>query len=207
MSSKRKILFYVVMVVLSLLILEAGLQAVAFFSQSRGWREAPKFPPSISRSIEFAKEADNLQRNTYIPFVGLHGRGYDGNYIHMSPDGVRATWNPPFAHSAKVKNVFCFGGSTLWGWGARDHFTIPSWLSRKLNQNVFAPTAGAAWPALRPAVPAGLGGKNTVRPADGAKTLLHTWPSVQSCSALGDGYGIETRQCAYVCDRPSGQRC
>ena len=32
---------------------------------------------------------------------------------------------------------------------------------RRRATNVFPPTAGAAWPALRPAVPAGLGGKNT----------------------------------------------
>ena len=57
------------------------------------------------------------------------------------------------------------------------------------------PHRPAGWPVLRP----------TVRPADGAKTLLHTWPSVQSCSARRGGYGIGTRQCGYVCNRTSGQ--
>ena len=68
------------------------------------------------------------------------------------------------------KSVMVCIGETPWnGQGCANWPEYPSDIYEysAIRGNVFAPTAGTAWPALRPAVPAGLGGKNTVVGADG----------------------------------------
>ena len=55
----------------------------------------------------------------------------------MNQNGLRATWNPPPRDGADAPppvRVFTFGGSTMWGWGARDDYTIASYLSKLLYE-------------------------------------------------------------------------
>jgi len=58
-----------------------------------------------------------------------------GRYINVEPSGRRRTWQPNDAASTSGDplNVWMFGGSTLWGMGARDDQTIPSWVARQLS--------------------------------------------------------------------------
>ena len=51
-----------------------------------------------------------------------------GQFINIK-DGVRATYRPRSA-GPRPKRIFLFGGSALWGYGARDDHTIPSELAR-----------------------------------------------------------------------------
>jgi lysophospholipase L1-like esterase len=68
------------------------------------------------------------------PFYEWRKEGFQGKYINISPEGLRRTWNPDFSGQKPGKTVFCFGGSVMWSFGARDDFTIPSLLSKRLNQ-------------------------------------------------------------------------
>lgn len=64
----------------------------------------------------------------YRPYVGWRRRDYDGEYITVE-NAVRATWSPGEPVDEPTR-IFVFGGSTVWGTGARDEGTIPSWLAR-----------------------------------------------------------------------------
>jgi len=68
----------------------------------------------------------------YEPFLGWDRRFFKSKYVNIDAAGVRKTWNPEFSEE-NPKEIYMFGGSTMWGAGARDEFTIPSWVSKKLN--------------------------------------------------------------------------
>jgi len=80
----------------------------------------------------FAEE--HLTKPVFVPWVMWRHQQFNGKYITITAEGLRKTWNPAVPPGQKAKKVFCFGGSTTWGVGARDDFTIPSLLSKKLNQ-------------------------------------------------------------------------
>jgi len=54
--------------------------------------------------------------------------------VNVDEQGVRKSWNPVFSPGQKHRTVYAFGGSTMWGAGAADEETIPSHLSRALNE-------------------------------------------------------------------------
>ncbi|MHC1950785.1 SGNH/GDSL hydrolase family protein [Bradyrhizobium sp. UFLA06-06] len=59
-----------------------------------------------------------------------------GKFINVN-EGARRTWNPEAINDdkgARLK-IFFFGASTLWGYGSRDDFTIPSLVAKKLAEN------------------------------------------------------------------------
>lgn len=72
------------------------------------------------------------------PYVYWIGGQYDSRYTHVDRNGIRATWRNPAARSTcqRPLRIFMFGGSTMWGEGARDDYTIPSWLQRMLADHV-----------------------------------------------------------------------
>jgi lysophospholipase L1-like esterase len=53
-----------------------------------------------------------------------------GDYVNISADGIRAGYNAPTDDDPA--QIAVFGGSTVWGEGARDSYTIPSHISRVL---------------------------------------------------------------------------
>jgi lysophospholipase L1-like esterase len=57
---------------------------------------------------------------------------FAGKYINIDTNGIRYTppWRPFAIDGEHVPTVFVFGGSTMWGTGARDSGTIPSEISR-----------------------------------------------------------------------------
>jgi lysophospholipase L1-like esterase len=69
------------------------------------------------------------------PYVYWRREPFRGEYINVDNDGIRLTTaakpRPP-ASGTPVK-IFMFGGSTLWGTGARDTYTIPSILQKELQ--------------------------------------------------------------------------
>ena len=69
------------------------------------------------------------------PYVYWHYAPFKGCYINIDEKGLRKTWNKDNSESdiSRSKRIFVFGGSTTWGTGARDNFTIPSFISRILN--------------------------------------------------------------------------
>lgn len=70
----------------------------------------------------------------YEQFLGWDRTEYHGEYINVDSQGVRKTWNPEH-FCGKSDRIYAFGGSTLWGTGARDEYTISSYLSKLLNNS------------------------------------------------------------------------
>ncbi len=68
-------------------------------------------------------------------YVYFRERPFHGKYLNIDVNGVRATWKPPASANdaaRKPLRILMFGGSTLWGVGARDEGTVPSCLAREL---------------------------------------------------------------------------
>lgn len=88
----------------------------------------------------YVREAADLQSEwrsyVYWRMAARHGR-----YINVDRAGIRHTWNPTPSPSPDQLKIFMFGGSAMWGIGARDEFTIPSLVSKKLAH----PPATPAW--------------------------------------------------------------
>ena len=64
------------------------------------------------------------------PYVYWRRPPYTGKYINVDADGFRRTWMP---EHPTTMTIFMFGGSTMWGTGARDDFTIPSLVAKQLS--------------------------------------------------------------------------
>jgi lysophospholipase L1-like esterase len=82
--------------------------------------------------IEDYVKSDSLLRPRWHPYVYFLPAPLRTKYINIDDAGLRSTWNQAEAkhHSGKRPvRIFMFGGSTMWGYGARDDYTIPSRLS------------------------------------------------------------------------------
>jgi lysophospholipase L1-like esterase len=138
LSKRRRLLFSVIMIFVTLAVIEGGLKVI-YALRDKG-HIAPQEKAarnSVYAHLDWPKEMfaeeDRLQQ-VFVPYIMWRNKEFHGKYINVSPAGLRKTWNPPLKENEKVKKVFCFGGSTTWGVGARDDFTLPSLLSKKLNQ-------------------------------------------------------------------------
>ena len=75
----------------------------------------------------FAEFEHDLTRRRlrFDPYRSFWARPVATRYINVDSLGRRVTVQPPF-DPATAKRVYMFGGSTMWGFTARDSFTIPS---------------------------------------------------------------------------------
>lgn len=67
-------------------------------------------------------------------FLAWTRKSYSGKYVNSDAQGARKTWNPSVVDDSRAKTVYVFGGSTMFGWWARDDYTIASHVSRLLNK-------------------------------------------------------------------------
>jgi lysophospholipase L1-like esterase len=138
LSWRRLLLFSIIMLVVTVVAIEMGLK-VLYSLKDKGLITPKKKAARIAAysNLDWPKkmfaEEDRLQP-LFVPYIMWRNQEFHGKYINVSPAGLRKTWNPPMKGNEKVKRVFCFGGSTTWGVGARDDFTLPSLLSKELNQ-------------------------------------------------------------------------
>lgn len=71
----------------------------------------------------------------YYPYVGYRRKpNFHGEYVNLDENSIRKTWNPSLPNDEKAVKIFVFGGSTTWGTGAKDEYTIPSYLSKKIYE-------------------------------------------------------------------------
>ncbi|MCB2262999.1 MAG: hypothetical protein LGR52_08690 [Candidatus Thiosymbion ectosymbiont of Robbea hypermnestra] len=85
---------------------------------------------------DYFQEYETAKRLVWESYVYWRHAPYQGRYINVNRKGLRATWNPlrdPAADPPPVR-IFTFGGSTMWGYGARDDHTIASYLSKLLHE-------------------------------------------------------------------------
>ena len=71
----------------------------------------------------------------YKPYIGWNRQEFIGEYININSDGMRNTWQPNLDNEDGLPTLYVFGGSTVWGSGARDNHTIPSELSKIFYEN------------------------------------------------------------------------
>lgn len=134
----KKTIYIFILLVVMMGILEAGLQ-VANFIISSGEEEniGDKFyllSPYEGKdwAKEMYKEYDELTGG-YKEFRGWGKNEYHGKYVNIDAYGVRKTWNPEDFGEKKPETLYVFGPSNIWGYGARDDYTIPSFISKMLN--------------------------------------------------------------------------
>ncbi len=73
----------------------------------------------------------------WYPYVYWKSSPMSSPYLNVDQHGDRATWNrSPHAGSGggHPLSVFMFGGSTMWGYGVRDDYTLASLLSKRLAE-------------------------------------------------------------------------
>jgi len=88
--------------------------------------------PATSWASAYFQAMHNVRMRWY-PYVYWKTAPMRSAYLNIDQHCNRVTWNqPPRGHGRPLLRVFCFGGSTAWGTGARDDYTIPSMLAKHL---------------------------------------------------------------------------
>jgi lysophospholipase L1-like esterase len=83
------------------------------------------------------RELERLQER-WQPYVYFRQKPFRGETIAIDNDGLRATWQSSLRAAdrgaRRSVKILTLGGSSLWGFGARDDQTIPSLLARSLDE-------------------------------------------------------------------------
>jgi lysophospholipase L1-like esterase len=83
------------------------------------------------------KEFDISNHLRYVPWVVWRRYPFNGEMIHVDQEGFRET--PGSTCTDDAFSVYVFGGSTMWGTGARDAETIAAYLQSELSRMVERP--------------------------------------------------------------------
>jgi lysophospholipase L1-like esterase len=83
---------------------------------------------------DYAREFEESLYTRWHDFVYWRRTPYHGEWINVDDRGVRKSWNAAPADGPRPVRIFFFGGSTMWGSGARDDYTIPSCVARDLTE-------------------------------------------------------------------------
>jgi len=121
----NKILFIIIFVELSnYLFIKQNLKKEVIVPDS--YKEADWFS-------EYWEELSMIcnDMTEWSPYVHWQLKPYSGKYINIKTDSTRKTWNSFIKSEIKI---FMFGGSTMWGYGARDDYTIPSLTAKILYE-------------------------------------------------------------------------
>jgi lysophospholipase L1-like esterase len=110
-------------------------QIVNAVRRARDRRQPPEtqaYPEAAWAPAYF--KAMNSVRMRWYPYVYWKTAPMRSPYLNIDAHSNRVTWKPPRPPGAgghRVLRVFAFGGSTTWGAGARDDYTIPSLLAKQ----------------------------------------------------------------------------
>jgi lysophospholipase L1-like esterase len=98
-----------------------------YFQESASYKNSPWIH-------DYDKELFSSYNTSWRPYVYWRRTPHKGKYINIDERGIRYTVPGKVAagDAAKKLKIFMFGGSTLWGEGVRDQFTIPSQLAQDL---------------------------------------------------------------------------
>lgn len=84
---------------------------------------------------QYRKEFAKSLNGGWVPYVYHRRLPFDGTYVTVDAQGLRKTWQAPVTDSkADPVDVYMFGGSTMWGTGARNDYTIPSLVAKGLAE-------------------------------------------------------------------------
>ena len=129
--------------ILLLCVLEGSLSLTFFikdrfsaFDESADYRRALADTSSDPTWVDkYYKEFSRSFVAQWRSYVYWRRKPYHGNHINIDTNGIRLTTltKPIQQESRTPVKIFMFGGSTIWGTGARDAFTIPSILLQELH--------------------------------------------------------------------------
>jgi lysophospholipase L1-like esterase len=130
-----------------LLVVLANVLLKAVLPESAGYELVrPGAVEPSKRSADFYADADwadgyfaehrQARHMRWEPYVYWRRRAFDGTTITIDARGLRATWSAEAAEAGP--RIFVFGGSTVWGTGARDAHTIPSAIAKGLAERGIA---------------------------------------------------------------------
>ena len=128
---------------------EAGLRGI--FDAKDRWIDAPPTPSVDARAgadgyhgaaftSDYFTEFRKVWDMDWHSYVYWRRAMFRGRYINIDAQGLRYTWRadlPGGDQPGEAIRVFVFGGSAVWGTGARDHMTIPSCVARMLASSGF----------------------------------------------------------------------
>lgn len=112
-------------ILLNTIVLLAGVELAAIALSTVRQQDAP-LPPYYAQqdwSDTYWDENSAAGRKMYQPYVVWRRQPFTGQTITIDSAGIRKTGDGCDA----AHNVFMFGGSTMWGWGAPDWLTIPAY--------------------------------------------------------------------------------
>ena len=97
-------------------------------------RDGYASPPDQSWFAAYWKEFNDSTYASidWASYSNYHRHPFQGRYINVDRSGRRVTWNQNPTGAGGMIRLGIFGGSTIWGTGARDEFTIPSYVSKLL---------------------------------------------------------------------------
>lgn len=134
-SRRKNVLFAILSALVFVLFIEIAGRAAVMFQESRDSRLS--FPGF--KDTEWAAEVLKIFDKDIVPYIKFDPyvvwsvKDFRSQYVNVDSLGRRKTWNPDFENKKPTK-VYFFGGSTAFGGGARDEYTIASYLSRFLNE-------------------------------------------------------------------------
>ena len=105
--------------------------------QGKPWIELSAFAeyePEYVTALQMETESLNSKMMQFAPFIGYNWPQYDGKYVSTNAVGERNTPESEKNEPGKLENrgsVLFFGGSTMWGYGAGDHETIPAFIKNE----------------------------------------------------------------------------
>jgi hypothetical protein len=132
---------------LLIVLLELVLRG-AFWLKDLGKPQVPPDPRVLAAIADSAswlpvhyRELDALS-DRWRPYVYFRQRPFRGQTITIDEEGLRGTWHPPDATrkgrdgaaDSRPVRLLLLGGSSLWGFGARDDQTIPFLMARGFHE-------------------------------------------------------------------------
>ena len=116
------------------------LAAVEFYSYRRYLPVAgDQLEPAVQLDLaqggsaaerEYWKEFEQANKVTYHQYVLWRRAPYRGEVLSIDQDGVRRTLHSQCERNEKTFTIWMFGDSVMWGAGAPDEETIPSYVAR-----------------------------------------------------------------------------
>ncbi len=102
----------------------------------------PRYNKDVFKGVgwakEYFKEYNKSAKSEYAPFVGYKRvPNFEGSYVNINAESLRKTHYQCPSKEKRTYKIFVFGGSTVWGMGARDKATIPSFLAKELCDKGF----------------------------------------------------------------------
>lgn len=125
--------------ILLVAVCEAGATAIRAVFDSSKARQADQGmirPEGLDPGgfSQFVREQSGAWRFKWTSYNYWRRVPMSGKYVNVDANGLRRTWNPSPLAPRHVR-VFIFGGSTMWGTGSRDDYTIASQLSKALAKS------------------------------------------------------------------------